>query len=118
MERVIATAKSPEIRFSSFFPVNGGGIEGFIGLIEGEFRAVFGQGNDVPVETGAAAGVTGSGPDLLDVDDQRVLIAIGADFDDFLDVAGGFSLVPQFLTRTGVVNGLADFESEAERFRV
>ena len=63
-------------------------------LSEGEGGG--GAGDDFGVEAGVPAGVAGSGADLLDEEDDGVLITVGADFDDFLDVAGGFPFVPNF----------------------
>ena len=70
------------------------------------------------VEAGAAVGVAGTGSFLIDVENEGVLVAVGADFTDGLGVAGGGALVPEFLATAGVVNGLAEFEGAAEGFLV
>src|SRR5688500_5948056 len=99
MKLAIATAKcSRAAGFSSLFPVQRRWIERFVGAVEGQFRPI--RADDIAVKAGSAGGVAGSGTDLFDIDDERVLITIGADFDDFLDVAGSFALVPEFFAGT------------------
>jgi DNA polymerase III subunit delta' len=116
----IATPKSRKTGgFFSMFSINGFRIESAVGAIEGQFRAaVVAEANDIAVKTRAAAGVTSSCADLFDVNNQGVLIAIRANFDDFLDMAGGFSFVPKFLTGTRPIDGFADFQSAAQRFLI
>ena len=47
------------------------------------------------VEARAPAGVAGAGPCLLDLDPDRVLVAVDAHLDDALDVAGALALAPE-----------------------
>ncbi len=54
---------------------------------------------DLTIEAGAAAGM--ASPPIaagFDGDQQGVLVAIGPDFDDFLDLAGGIALPPKRLS--------------------
>ena len=98
--------------------VDGGGVV-FFGLVdgcEGGF-AVIGDG-DAAEEAGAVAGVAGTGAFLIDAEDERVLVAIGEDFDDFLDVAAFFAFVPEPLAAAAEVDGFAEGEGEAEGFLV
>jgi len=62
--------------------------------------------------------VAGSGAFLIDAEDERVLVAIGEDFDDFLDVAAFFAFVPEPLAAAAEVDGFAEGEGEAEGFLV
>ena len=98
--------------------VDGGGVVflGWIDCAEGGF-AVFGDG-DAAEEAGAVAGVAGSGAFLIDAEDESVLVAIGEDFDDFLDVAAFFAFVPEPLAAAAEVDGFAEGEGEAEGFLV
>lgn len=70
------------------------------------------------VEAGAAPSVAGPGTDLLDIEDKGVLVTVRADLDDFLDVARGGSLVPQFLPAAGIINGLPQFKGLEQRFLI
>lgn len=45
-------------------------------------------------------GVAG-GSDLVDANQERVVVAVGADFFDVLEVAGCRAFIPEFVTRTG-----------------
>ena len=83
-----------------------------------EFEGGGGAGDDFAVEAGAAVGVAGAGAFLVNVEDDRVLVAVGADFADGLGVSGGGAFVPDFLAAPRVVNGLADFEGHAEGFGI
>ena len=62
--------------------------------------------------------MAGSGAFLIDAEDERVLVAIGEDFDDFLDVAAFFAFVPEPLAAAAEVDGFAEGEGEAEGFLV
>lgn len=61
-----------------------------------EFQGGGCAGDYFSVEARIPAGVAGSGADLFYYKNDGVLITIGADFYDFLDVAGGFPFVPDF----------------------
>ena len=69
---------------------------------------------DAAIETRIAAGMAGAAAGLLDVEDDCVLVAVGAHFDDFLDLPRSRTLVPDFLTRARPVDGLAFFEGETQ----
>jgi len=118
--RTIATPKSRKTGgFFSVFSINGFRVESAVDAVEGQFRpAIIAEAHDIAVKTRAATGVTSARTDLFDVNDECVLIAIRADFDDFLDVPRGFSLVPKFLTGPRPVNRFADFQSPAQRFLI
>lgn len=98
------------------FRIDNFGIEGAAGLEE--FEGGGGAGDELAVEAGIAAGVAGSGADLFNEEDEGVLIAIGADFDDFLGVSGSFAFVPNFRAGAGPVDCLAELEGEPEGFGV
>lgn len=85
---------TPKLLSRALFLVNLGGVEGEVGLDELESGG--GARGDGAVETGVTTGVAGTGADLVDEKDEGVLVAVGADFDDFLCMAGGFSLMPEF----------------------
>ena len=98
--------------------VDGGGVVlfGRVDGFEGGF-AVIGDG-DAAEEAGPVAGVAGTVAFLIDAEDEGVLVAIGEDFDDFLDVAAFFAFVPEPLAAAAEVDGFAEGEGEAERFLV
>src|SRR5690348_1129276 len=54
------------------------------------------------IEAGGPAGVAGAGADLLDAQPDRVLVAVDAQLDDALAVAGGLALLPELLARAAV----------------
>lgn len=62
--------------------------------------------------------MAGAGAFLVDVEDEGVLVAVGADFADGLGVAGGGAFVPNFLAAAGEIDGFADFEGLAEGFLI
>ena len=62
--------------------------------------------------------MAGSGSDLIDVEDDGVLVTVGADFVDFLSVPRSGAFVPNFLAGTGVVNSFAEFEGHFEGFLI
>lgn len=62
--------------------------------------------------------MAGPAASLFNVENDRILIAVGAHFDDFLDLAGGGSFVPDFLPRARPIHGLAFFEREAQGFAI
>jgi hypothetical protein len=96
--------------------VNGLRIEGEIGL--DEFQRGRGAGDDFSVKTGIATGMAGSGADLINHEDQGILIAVGANFNDLLGVSGSFAFVPDFRAGAGPVNSFTTFQSEFEGFLV
>ena len=69
------------------------------------------------IKTTPESGVTGT-TDLLDFEEQNVLIAVGIPTFDFLRVATGFALEPEFLTRAAPVVHEAGFEGLFEGFAV
>ena len=57
-------------------------------------------GNHLPVEAGPASGVaSGTVASDANLQPQGVLIAIGAQFDDALQIAGRFTLLPKCVAR-------------------
>ena len=66
------------------------------------------------VKARTPAGVTGAGARLLDLQPERVLIAIDAQFNHALDVAGTLALFPQCFARAAVVPGLAACDGIAQ----
>lgn|GEM_PF-26338 len=70
------------------------------------------------VKAGIPACVAGSCADLFHIQNQGVLITVGADFHNALDVAGGGTLVPEFLARAGPINCFTDFQSAAQGFLI
>ena len=83
-----------------------------------ESQRCWAAGMDAAVKARIPSGMAGPAAGLFDVEDDGVLVAIGAHFDDSLDLPGGGSLVPDFLARTRPVNGLAFFEGEAQGFAI
>ena len=75
-------------------------------------------GADAAVKARIPSGVAGTSAGLFDVENQGVLIAIGAHFHDFLDLPGCGTLVPDFPARARPVNRLAFFQSHAQRLLV
>lgn len=71
-------------------------------------------GGDFAVEAAVTSCVASTCADLIDVEDEGILVAVGADFANFLDVSGGGAFVPDFLAGAGPVDGFAFFESELE----
>src|ERR1035437_6659811 len=105
----------PTLRFS----INRSRIERLAGTNPLEFgRAVAGGRRDFAVKTRAAAGVAGTGADLLDQQNESVLIAVGANFDNPLGVAGSGTLVPEFLARARPVDSFANLQGAAQRFGI
>src|SRR6202044_3442728 len=98
------------------FSVNSLRIELKIRIHERQPRTSVGR-LDLAVEAGMPAGVTGR-TGLFDADPDRILVAIGAHLDYALDVAGGFALAPQRLTRPAVVPGFAGRNGLADRLLV
>ena len=62
--------------------------------------------------------MAGAGTGLVDHQDEGVLIAVGADFDDLLGVTRGRALVPKFLARARPVDCFAQLEGAAQRLGV
>ena len=60
-------------------------------------------GIDPPKEAAAVALVAGGPTDLLDLDQQRVFVAVEVDFLELLNVAALLTLAPQLLTAAAVV---------------
>jgi DNA polymerase-3 subunit delta' len=74
--------------------------------------------NDFSVEAGTPAGVAGTRSLLIDIHEENVLIAVGANFLHFLDMPRSGALVPDFLSTAGIVDGFADPESLFEGFLI
>ncbi len=70
------------------------------------------------VEARAPTGVAGARALLFDLQPKRVLVAIDAQFDHALDMAGRLALLPKRLARTAVVPGLAACDGFPKRFFV
>ena len=87
--------------------VNSFGIKGPFVIDEGKVHGVVLREAHRSVEAGSSTSVAGSGPLLGDVENDRVLIAIRADFVDLLSVPRGRSFVPDFLAGARVVDGFA-----------
>ncbi len=62
--------------------------------------------------------MAGARPVLLDLDPDRVLVAIDPHLDDALGVAGAFALPPQRLARAREIPGLAGLDGALERLGV
>lgn len=69
---------------------------------------------DFTVEAAVSACVAGSGSDLFDIQDEGILVAVGADFVDFLDVAGGGSFVPDFLSAARKIDSFPELKGHFE----
>src|SRR5580693_4119800 len=69
------------------------------------------------IKTRAAAGVAGAG-DLLDLDPDRVLVAVDAHLDDALGVAGGLALLPQRAPRAAEIPGLPRCDGLRQRLGI
>src|SRR5262249_7535063 len=70
------------------------------------------------IKAGAAAGMTGARPALLNLDPDRVLVAVDAHLDDALHVARTLALAPQGAARTAVVPGVAARDRALQSFGV
>ena len=73
---------------------------------------------DGAVKAGIATRVARAAARLFDVEDDGILVAVGAHFDDFLDLSRGGAFVPNFLARARPIHGLTFFECEAERLAI
>src|ERR1700730_5221368 len=69
------------------------------------------------IKTRAAAGVAGAG-DLLDLDPDRVLVAVNAHLDDALGVTGSLALLPQRAPRTAEIPCLAGGDGFCQRLGI
>src|SRR5262245_29804830 len=70
------------------------------------------------VEAGAPAGMAGPRPRLLDLDPDRVLIAVDAHLHHALHVAGALALAPERPPRAAEVPGLPGRDGPLERLRI
>src|SRR5262245_25646284 len=70
------------------------------------------------IEAGAPAGMAGPRPHLLDLDPDRVLIAVDAHLDHALHVAGALPLAPERPARAAEVPGLPGRDRPLKRLRV
>ena len=80
------------------------------GSLPDEVETSWITGCNGPVEAGTSAGVTGACSLLVDIHDQRVLVTIGTNLKHRLGMARSGALVPELLSTTGVVDGLADLQ--------
>ena len=71
-----------------------------------------------PEEAAAAPGVAGDAAGLVDLQQDRVVVAVKADFQHFLGVAGFLALVPQLAPRTRPIHGFASFHRQLQRFAI
>src|ERR1700749_2071445 len=95
-------------------PIHGLRIEHLVSIDECQLRAAV-AAVDLAVETRAPAGVAGSA-DLLDLDPDRVLVAVHPHFDHALGVAGALALAPQRVARAAEVPGFPAGDGLAQRF--
>lgn len=70
------------------------------------------------VKAGAALGVAATPAVLFDPQDEGVLVAIGQQFDDFLELAARGTFVPELLAAAAPIHGLSFFDGLAQGFRV
>ena len=88
-------------------------IERLVGVAEFERHRAGLPERHGAVEARAPPGVAGARARLLDLEPDRVLVAVDAHLDDALDVAGAFALLPQRLARAAEVPGLAGLDGLA-----
>src|SRR3954447_12300873 len=93
------------------------GIEGPLTFERERHGAILAQRHHA-IETRAPAGVAGTGTLLLDLDPDRILIAIDAHLDDALGMAGFLALAPELLARAAVVPGVAGRNGLSKRLRI
>src|SRR6516162_51734 len=93
-------------------------IEGLLGVAKLEPQPTARADRRRAIEARAPPGVARAAPALLDLDPDRVLIAIEAQLHDPLHVAGAFALAPEALTRAAEVPGLAGCDRVGERLRI
>src|SRR5690242_14425223 len=62
--------------------------------------------------------MTGAGAGLLDLDPDRVLVAVDAHLGHTLHMAGALALAPELAARAAVVPRLAALDRARKRFRV
>jgi hypothetical protein len=79
---------------------------------------ILGGAVDAAVEAGAALGVTAAAATLVHAQDEGVLVAVGRDLDDFLELAAGGALVPELLAAAAVVHRLAELQGLAQGFGI
>src|ERR1700689_3027752 len=103
-------------RTSIALAVNFCGVERkLVAKFQGD-RSRFSDGHG-PIETRVAAGVT-CATSLLNLDPDRVLVAIDAHLDDALKVAGAFTFAPEFAARPREVPRLPGGYGLRQRVRV
>src|SRR5204863_3763755 len=95
------------------------GVESLFGILEFELRRDAGlPQRHGPVETGAPPGVAGARALLLDLDPDRVLVAIDPQLGDLLRVTRCLALLPKRPPRPREIPGLAGFAGALERLGV
>src|SRR6266436_203813 len=91
-------------------PIDGLRIEQAPGVDERQLHAAFASRAlarlDLAIEAGLPPGVA-CGPDLLDLDPDHILIAIGTHLDHALGLTGGLAFAPQRVARAAEIPGLA-----------
>src|SRR5262249_17715622 len=92
-------------------------IERLLAVERQRHRAVLAERHH-PIEARAPAGVAGAGAVLLDLDPDRVLVAVDAHLDDALGVAGLLALAPELAARAAEVPGITRCNGARERFRI
>src|SRR5262245_51912332 len=92
-------------------------IEGFVGIAKFK-RDGTGPQRHRTVKAGATAGVAGARPALLDLDPDRVLIAVDPHLGDALRVAGTLTLLPEPSARARIVPGLAGLDGTVQSLGV
>src|SRR5262249_45225847 len=92
-------------------------IEGLVAFERKRHCAILAERHHA-IEARAPAGVAGTGTVLLDLDPDRILIAIDAHLDNALSVAGLLALAPELLARAAVVPGVAGCNRLGERLRI
>jgi hypothetical protein len=76
-----------------------------------------GRAPELLEEAGMAARMAGDAAGLLDLQQHHVLVAVEADFQHLLHMAGFFALVPQLLARAAPVHRFAQLHRPGQRSR-
>ena len=92
------------------------GLDECVQALPGELLQLIGDIDRVE-EAALRAGVAG-GAGFDDVDDERVLVAVGGDGDDLLHVAGGLALAPDLPAAAGPEYGAALGNRQGQRLGI
>src|SRR5215470_14461505 len=92
-------------------------IEGLVAVERQRHRTVLAERHHA-IEARAPAGMAGAGALLLDLDPDRVLVAVNAHLEDALGVAGLLALAPQLLARAAEVPGVTGCDGARKRLGV